>query len=105
MIAQDHDVAITQIGNQTFPLVMVEGDAFIVMIGNTGADYHGRLRQGQQAVGLGRYRHPVVGVQMHDTSGVRPRPMHGAMDRETGGIDLVIGLGLNIALEVDLDQG
>ncbi len=63
------------------------------------------LRQGQQALGLGRDRHALVGVQMDHEPRVLARAVHRRMDHIARSIDAVGTVHDDVPLEVHLDQG
>src|SRR3546814_2303177 len=75
---------VAEIALDAAPLVMIERDTFIVMIGHIAAAEQSRLVERQKAFRRRRHRHSVKRVEVNDTSGVGPGLMDGAMDREAG---------------------
>ena len=62
MIAQDHDVAITEIGEQARTLLGVSPRALIVVIGNVADHLQRMLIERQQSILL--HRHGAAGDSM-----------------------------------------
>jgi len=85
-------------------LVMVERDAFIVVIGEIEGDELRGLVQRQQAFHAARDRGAVGRVEMQHAAGILADFMDRRMDGEAGRVDAVVALGQLVAVEVDLDQ-
>ena len=66
MISQQHERLVAEILNDPLPLIEVERDALIFMIGDTGHEKQRVLADRQQAIGLGGNAHAGVGMQVHD---------------------------------------
>ena len=104
VIAQQHVVLVAEVLLQARALVMVERDAFIVVIGEIVGDELRGLVQRQQAFHAARHRGAVGRVQMEHAAGVLAHLVDRRMDGEAGRVDAVIALGELVAVEVDLDQ-
>ena len=64
MIAQDHHVLVAEILDQARAFVVVERDAFVVVIGEVVVDEHRVLAHRQQALLLARDGDAVGGVDV-----------------------------------------
>ncbi len=104
MIAEDHGVFVSKVGNQTLPLIMIERDPLIIVIGKVCHDNHRRLRKRQQAFFLRRDGHPIVRMGMNDGMRVFALSVHSAMDRKPGRVDHVRRVHNDVALKVHLHQ-
>src|SRR5262245_40397372 len=62
------------------------------------------LRQGQQAFFLSRYGDSLVAMRMHDAESVFARGVNGAVNRESGRVDVIWSLHQDLTVEVDFDQ-
>ena len=104
MIAQDHDVAITEIGEQARAFLGVSPGAFVVVIGNVADHLQRMLVERQQPVLL--HRHGAAGdrVGVDHADQLRAGHVHRARYREAAAVDLAIrGIDL-VARGIDLDQ-
>ena len=72
---------------QPRPLIVVERDALVVVIGEIGRDELRRLVERQQPLLGGGDGGAVGRMQMHDAAGVLAHLVHRRMDGEAGGID------------------
>ena len=104
VIAQQHVVLAAEILLQARALVMIERDAFIVVIGEIVGDELRGLVHRQQALHAARHRGAVGRVQMKHAAGVLAHFVDRRMDGEAGRVDAVVALGELVAVEIDLDQ-
>ena len=89
VIAQQHVVLVAEVPLQARALVMVERDAFIVVIGEIVGDKLRGLVQRQQAFHAACHRGAVGRVQMKHAAGVLAHFVDRRMDREAGRVDAV----------------
>ena len=104
MIAQQHEVLVAEVFLQARPLVVIERDALIVVIGEVAGDELRGLIERQQAFHATRDRGAVRRMQMHHAAGILAHFMDRGMNGEAGRVDLVIAFGELVAVEVDLDE-
>ena len=104
VIAQQHVVLVAEVLLQARALIMIERDAFIVVIGEIVGDEMRGLVQRQQAFHAARDRGAVGRVQMKHAAGILAHFMDRRMDGEAGRVDAVVALGELVAVEIDLDQ-
>ena len=105
MVPQEQQRLVPEIGDDAFPLVQVQGDALVIMIGEALGHQQGVLADRQQAVLLRRDADTGIGVKVHDAQGVLPRGMDRRVDGETRRIDEVGRLLHDVAVQIDLDEG
>jgi hypothetical protein len=104
VIAQHHNVAVTEIGEEAGAFIGVSPCALIVVVGDIADDLQRMLVERQQPVLLHRHGAACDRVGVEDARHFQPGPMHGAGYRKAGAIDLAFrGLDL-VALGIDLDQ-
>ena len=104
VIAQHQQRLVAQIVDDTFPLVQLQRDALIVVIGQIVVHDHRELRIAPQPAVLHRHGHTVGRVHMDHTARIMARRVNGRMDGETRRIDVVRRILTDVALKVDLDQ-
>ncbi len=103
--AQDHRLVVAQVVDQACALVEVERRALIVVIGNPVVEAHRVLGDEQEPALHRRQRHAGIRMGVHDARDLGPRAVHGAVDREPGGVDLVGAVVVDlVAVGIDLDQ-
>jgi len=104
MIAQHKEGTVAQIGHQSRLLVIAERDALVIVVGQTRQHDHRLLRDGKQAVLLGRNGDAVLRMHVNDAGGIFARGVNGTVDREAGRIDRIPVVEQNVAVQVDLHQ-
>ena len=104
MIAKQHDVVAAQVALKPRPLIEVERDALIVVIGEVRKNELRRLIERQQAGRRGRHRGPVGRMQMDHAAGVLADLVYRRMDGEARGIDGIRGVSQSVAVGIDLDE-
>ena len=73
-----------EIGDDPLALVEVDGDSFIIVIGDLVADQHRRLGERQQPLAMGGDGLAVRRVEVDDRLGVLARHVDRRMDGEAG---------------------
>ncbi len=92
MVTQDHEVGVAQVGLQARFFIVAQGHAFVVVVGQAGQREQALLRQGQQTFLLGGHGDAGGGVGVHDAGGIVAHRVDGAVDGETGRVDVVIAV-------------
>jgi len=104
VIAQQQVVLVAEVFLDARALIVVERDAFIVVIGEVAGDELRSLVQRLQAFEATRDRNAVGGVEMQHAAGILADLMDRGVNGETRRIDAVLAFGQQITVEVDLDQ-
>ena len=94
-----------EIGNQALAFVEVEGDTFIIVVGDVFAHDHGGLADRQQAFLLRGDGHALVCVEVHHDGRIFAGGVDGRVDGEAGGIDHRVGFLDDVAVQIDFDEG
>src|SRR5471032_607151 len=108
VVAQDHRLVRTEIGNQAFTLAQVKRNAFIVVVTQLAVELQRMLTDRQQPFLLRRYSGSRRRMRMHDERDVLARHVNRRVDRKTGLIDdeelrrIACTLVDDLALVVDL---
>jgi hypothetical protein len=104
VIAKQHDVVAAQVALKPRPLIEVERDALIVVIGEVRKNELRRLIERQQTGRRGRHRGPVGRMQMDHAARVLADLVHRRMDGEARGIDGIRGVPQSVAVGINLDE-
>jgi hypothetical protein len=97
VIAQDQKVFRAEIDDQARLFVLVERDAFVIVIGERRERKKRLLRERQQTVLLGRHRDAVERMNMQEAGDLVPRGVNRAVDRKAGRVDEMLGFGNDLA--------
>lgn len=104
VIAQQQGRVVGQAAQHALAFRLGQRQALVVVIAELSVEAHGVLRDRQQAVELGRHGDGVHVVQVHDAMCVMARRVDGGVDAETDGIHLDLGIAVDLAVDIDLDQ-
>src|ERR1700732_218023 len=104
VIAQQHVVLVAEVPLQARAFVVVEGYAFIIVIGEIESDKLCGLVERLQSFHAACHRSAVGRVQMKHTAGVLANLVDCRVNREAGRVDAVGALCELVAVEIDLDE-
>src|SRR5690606_113526 len=104
MIAENHRDAVAHVADQPFPLIKIERNALIAMIGKTAVEHHRMLAERKQAMLLRRNGHARRRMRMQDAVDVMAGAVDGAVNGVAGGIDLERRVVKNIPVDIDLHE-
>src|SRR5262249_34189120 len=104
MIPKDQALLVTQVRNEPGFLIFVQGETFVIVVGNRSQSQQGLLGDRQQTVLLRGNSDSSPGVEVHHAQGIFPRCMDRTVDGETSGIDVVRTVQDLLAFQIDLDQ-
>jgi hypothetical protein len=108
VIAQDQDIAVADVRDQPRPLVVLDGDAFVVVVADLSDEAHGFERHRQEAALQGRDGRAGDRVGVHDAMRVVAGLVDGAVNDPAGRVDRpaeFAAAGLDdLAVDRDLDE-
>ncbi len=104
VIVQQHDVLGAEVPLKTRPLIVIEGDAFVIVIGEVGDYELRRLIKRQKPFLRGRNRGPVRCVQMNDATGIVTHLVNRGMDGEARRVHRVRRVSDCLAVEPDFQK-
>lgn len=104
MIAKDEDIVVTEVPSETLPLIHVQAGAFEIVIADTAVIPERVDADGEYTAGQGSDGHPGGGVGVDDAMNIRSKHVNGAVDDETGWIDLLGWISNDVCVLIDFHQ-